>query len=212
MATPRIERGSDRHAARRGCGRAVLVFTALILTGTAFSEERVLITGGVDGTGQNYTWTIRNAYTLPIVYVEIPHYHADTFEVPDGWEKECTNLLGVGTRRFQTGVCQARPKPGVSGIRRGRQDSFRMRIAGIGGARPRSGEVTIGFADGSQVVVAGVQLPSAPSWGEKHAMGIGLALIFVVLIVLQVRRKRVAAASASGNGTGADNGADSAQH
>ena len=85
----------------------LLLSVALVAPRTAAQQPKVTISGGADTSGQNYRWTVTNHYGSPVVYIQFPHYHADTFFAPDGWEKECTNLIRVGARNAP-GTCTAR--------------------------------------------------------------------------------------------------------
>src|SRR5437868_3393823 len=88
----------------------LLLFATLLVVPIALAQPaKVVITGGFDSagqrlvatgssensaydaSGQNYAWIVTNNHTSPIVYVEFPHYHADTFHTPDGWDQKCTN-------------------------------------------------------------------------------------------------------------------------
>ncbi|MCC6361614.1 MAG: hypothetical protein IT450_23000, partial [Phycisphaerales bacterium] len=52
---------------------AVLALLAAVSVAAAAEEPRVEITGGVDPSGQNYSWTVTNRSDTPIVSVTFPH-------------------------------------------------------------------------------------------------------------------------------------------
>jgi len=153
-------------------------------------EPKVEITGGAEGSGQNYRWTVTNHYGSPVVYIQFPHYHADTFITPNGWEKECTNLMRVGARDAP-GTCTAWADSPEKGIAPGRSAEFSVRLA-AGGAHRRPGQVTVRFADGTQTIVAGVELPTASTTPERLYGLIGFALVFAIVVIVQTRRRRKA--------------------
>jgi len=175
--------------------RPLLLSVALVAPRTAAQQPRVTITGGADGSGQNYHWTVTNHYGSPVVYIQFPHYHADTFLTPDGWEKECTNLIHVGARK-KPGTCTASVDSPGKGIASGHSAEFGMRLARGGGYHRRPGQVTVRFADGTQTIVGGVELPTASTTSERLYALIGFALVFVIVVYVQVRRRRKGAPAA----------------
>lgn len=184
-------RSGRRRRCRAPAARAAL---ALFLLGSAAAAAQpsgtgVEITGGADQSGQNYRWTIRNRGSSPIVSVEFPHYHADTFIVPDGWDNsDCTNLARVGGGSGP-GACRATPLAGEIGLRPNRTAEFGMRISRAGAIR-RPGAVTVQFADGTRTVVDGVEVPSRATFGERYIMVIGMAVIIGGAILINLRRRR----------------------
>lgn len=153
----------------------------------------VEVTGGRDASGQNYVWNIRNLSTQPIARVEIPHYNADMFEEPPGWEAIRENLQGIPGVKSSSGVCQTWTDDPLRQIRPGQTATIRMRINTDGVYRGR-GEITVQFADGTRVRVGGVDLPLAPSRFEKLATPLGLAALVAIFAVVALRRKRAPAA------------------
>ncbi len=163
---------------------------------TTATPPPVTITGGADPTGYTYTWTVINKHTSPIVHVEFPHYHGAMFFAPEGWSVECTFLVNAGVED-RPGVCTARDvlfaeaPAGLArnnaalrnrlGSAKGSFD-FRMQVV-LTGTRRGQGKVLIGFADGSEVHVAGVELPQREYVGDKYVPLIGLGLIFVVWVI-----------------------------
>lgn len=157
----------------------------------------VTISGGSDPSAHNYAWTVTNRHTSPIVHVEFPHYHADTFFAPEGWSKQSTFLLGVGVAD-KPGLCTATAKSPSDGIAPGRSAEFGMRIGGEGAPRG-SGTVQIRFADGSDTTVNNVELPERATAGTRYMPLIGLAAIFAIWIAIKARRSRRAAPAESGD-------------
>ncbi|MCH8991974.1 MAG: hypothetical protein IIA44_09540 [Acidobacteria bacterium] len=125
---------------------------------------------------------------MPIVFVEFPHYHGSLFFAPEGWNTECTFLVNVGVRD-SPGVCTAFVDSAAVGIAPGRSARFNMRIDAAGAIRA-GGEVFIRFADGTEAVVAGVELPQAETTGEKYVPLIGLGVMLLVVVIVQKRRTR----------------------
>ena len=104
----------------------------------AGADPLVTITGGVvDVKGHNYEWIVKNYHSSPIVYVEFPHYRADSFTAPDGWSTETPNLVGRPAEPDKPQVCIARPRPPNKGIVRGASVQFGMRVPST---RVRSGK------------------------------------------------------------------------
>lgn len=163
----------------------------------AAADDRVTITGGADGTGQNYEWTVQNNDpSARIVEVDFPHFHADIFIVPDPdlWQQECTGMANAGSTTAQEGgVCRAWVEDPRRGIARGFSAVFRMRVSRAGAQR-RYGNVTVKFADGTRTVVSGVELPTEQTFGERYIMAIGLGVILLVLVLMRTRSKRAATA------------------
>lgn len=176
----------------------------------AQTNSGVTITGGPDGSGQNYEWTVTNNAAHPIVDVTFPHYNADTFLSPgdstpsnelDDWTEECTNLQQVGATQ-PDGVCRAFVSDSERGILPGRNAKFGMRIARVA-AEKGLGNVVVKLSDGTQITVAGVTLPVAPSVGQKYGMTIimgGALTIFIVAQAARRRRAREKAARAAQSG------------
>lgn len=175
---------------------AVLLIATLAMP--AAVADRVTITGGADATGQRYTWTVHNHADQRIVAVVFPHYHADLFAVPNPpgesyWQAACTNLMQAGGTDAP-GVCRAYVEDPRRGIAPNLSAEFSMRIAHVG-AHSRPGQVTVTFADGSQTVVDGVELPTAPTFGERYIMAIGMFAILALIVFGQIRRRRAAGAA-----------------
>lgn len=186
----------------------------LLLCSLVFAQTSggITITGGPDGSGQNYEWTVTNNSPSPIIDISFPHHHADTFISPgdhtpasdlDDWTEECSHLQVAGATQ-SNGICRAFVTDPDRGILPGRNAKFGVRIARIG-AEKGPGNVTVKLGDGTTVTVAGVMLPVAPSVGQKYGMTIfmggGLA-VFIAIQVARRRRAREAAARAAAGEAG----------
>ncbi len=136
----------------------------------------VVIRGGADASGHNYQWIVENRSGQPIVWIEFPHFRADTFTPPRGWKFECTHLARLGAGRPEPGVCRAWVETPTMGIVPGSSARFYMRVARAGALR-RFGRVRVRLADGTELSVAGVELPTAPSVGERYVLLAGLAVL-----------------------------------
>jgi hypothetical protein len=150
-------------------------------------ESAVTITGGADATGDGYAWTVVNNHTSPIVYVEFPHYHASLFLAPDGWSTDSTFLVNVGVED-RPGTCTARVGQPASGIKRGATGTFQMRVYQPG-TRRGQGTVVVRFADGSEVQVSGVEMPTPEAMSDKYAPLIGLGAIFIIWLAIGAKRR-----------------------
>jgi len=156
----------------------------------AADPPNVMIKGGSSDSGHNYTWSVTNRYASPIVRITFPQYRATVFDVPDGWDRDCTHLLGSGSPD-EPGTCTAEAIAPGTGIERGTSESFTMRVWQSGTQRTR-GTVSIRFADGTQLDVAGVELPAREAFGDRYVSLLGLGSIFLVwLMVRAVRSKKV---------------------
>ena len=165
-----------------------LVCSLSIVVAVHAESPQVTISGGGDLSAQNYEWTVRNAHGSPIVFVEFPHYRAGMFEVPEGWEMDCTFLVNVGVPDVP-GICKASVSSATVGIAPGRSGEFRMRI-GPRGAIRGNGDVLVRFADGVEHVVTGVELPRSESAGEKNLPLVGLtAMLLLAVIVHRIRAR-----------------------
>jgi hypothetical protein len=174
---------------------AVAALSACLLP-PARGQERVQISGGNDGSGQNYQWTVVNRHTSPIVAIEFPHYQADTFITPDGWQQKCTHLAVIGSEN-RPGECRGFVESPERGIAPGSSGAFGMRLARISAQKGRRA-VNVTFADGSTVQVAGVVLPVPPSVWDQYLVPIAMGLLFLLAFLFHWRRKRRGEASGPG--------------
>lgn len=190
MPTP-----AGRRAGAGGYGRATLLLPLLLVTAPARdSGPAVTIVGGVRADNPQYfDWTVTNHHSQPIVFLEFPHYRGDTFIAPPGWENQWKNRAMAGAR-VEPGWVRTSTDDPLRGIPPNGSARFSLRLTRAG-ALARPGTVSVRFADGSEVAVGGVELPSAPSLLERNVMGIGLALIFVVALLVHIRRSRRKAAA-----------------
>jgi len=182
--------------------RVWLVLGVSILIATSVSPARaadppVTIERVAAESQQFFKWKITNGHTSPIVRLHIPQYHGDLFDAPPGWDQQWKNKAAVGGGEDAPGWVKTGVERPVQGIQPGRSAVFQLRIARVG-AVSRPGTITVYFADGSEVAVAGVELPSAKSPLERHVMSIGLAVIFVLALLIHLHRqkKRVREAAA----------------
>ncbi|GMU82532.1 MAG: hypothetical protein AMXMBFR47_24030 [Planctomycetota bacterium] len=176
----------EMHSAQR---IAVLALLAAVSVAAAAEEPRVEITGGVDPSGQNYSWTVTNRSDTPIVSVTFPHYNADLFSPPAGWQREETHLRHVGSKPAP-GICRGFVD-GVekSGILPSGSAGFSIRLNADGASKGR-GVVQVRFKDGRTVSVRNVELPVAPTFFGQYGMMIALAAAFAIFVLVQVRRKK----------------------
>ncbi len=151
------------------------------------NKQKVTITGGIDPSGKLYNWTITNNYSKRIVFVSFPHYSASTFTAPFGWEVDCENLLNVGVANPQ-GDCEATAMDLSAGIPRSGSSKFEMQVPRAVARRP--GKVLIRFADDTEYVVAGVELPQKESVGERYVPMIGMGGIFAIFLLVAWMRSR----------------------
>jgi len=175
-------------ASRGRLASVVLLVLAGALPALAQSSK-VEITGGIDNTNQKYAWTMTNHSASPIVYVEIPHYHADLFTTPPGWEQKCTNLRMIGGGDDAPGVCTATMAAGNIGIPPGGTAQFGLRIAREGANRGRD-VVKVRLADGTALELTDVELPVAPTFFEQFGTVLGLSALLVAFIAVQIVRQR----------------------
>jgi len=186
---PGMEANGPRTAARCALVAAAVAISAPWAVFAA-DPPLVTITGGSADSGHNYTWSVTNRYTSPIVRITFPHYRATVFDVPDGWNGKCTHLLGSGSTD-EPGTCTAELLAPESSIQRGTSELFTMRVWQSGTQRTRA-TVSIWFADGTQLDVPGVELPARESFGDRYVSLLGLGSIFLVwLMVRAVRGKKV---------------------
>lgn len=177
------------------CGALV---TALIAPAAA-QESLVSIDGGVQPDA-SYLWRVTNNHRSPIVSIEFPHYHADMFSAPPGWQTQSTYLVNVGVED-RPGVCKAFVEDPARGIRWTDRAEFHMRIA-TSGARVGTGDVRVRFADGKEAIVPGVMVPVTTAPIETYGGMVGVAVVFVIIVAAQMRRRRKRAA-ANGAAAGA---------
>ncbi len=176
-------------APARLCLTVALGMISLAPPIAAGADALVTITGGADASGHNYTWTVTNHHTSPIVYLEFPHFRADMFHVPAGWAAETTNLVGGRREPDKPSVCIARAEPPNTGLWHGCSREFGMRVAPAGAPRG-PGTVTVRFADGTENKVAGVELPEPPASSGKYIPLIGAGVIFAGWVIVRTLRGR----------------------
>lgn len=168
---------------------AAILALLLCTPGLVLAKKPLVeITGGADVAGNNYSWEVTNLYSSPIVHIEFPHYAADLFRTPDGWKQETVNLINVGVPD-EPGVCTAFVKQPNLGIRQGGRAKFGMRI-NIRKAMRKNGTVTVRFADGTETLVEGVELPNQGQVQNKHMALIGTAVIFGGWVAFRTLRQR----------------------
>lgn len=170
--------------------RPPLLLAALLLMQPAWARAeppRATITGGVQADGA-YAWTVKNQHTVPIVYVEFPHYHGDLFMTPPAWQQETTYLVNVGVPD-RAGVCTASVDNPARGIAPGRTAEFGLRIS-ADGTRHGRGSARVRFADGTEFVISDVPLPVQPPTIEKYTGFVGVMLLALLIVVLEARRRR----------------------
>jgi len=150
------------------------------------SDPKARIEGGADATGHIYEWSVINESRTPIVQVKMHHHRATLFFGPDEWKIECENLVNVGVST-PWGECQATAPTG-GGIAPGRRGAFRMQCAPTGTTRGR-GTVIIRFADGTEAVVDGVELPRPESTGDRYIPLLGLGVIAGIYAIIHAARR-----------------------
>lgn len=164
----------------------------------AAGNSRVTIDSRYESNDREYVYRVTNLGDSRIVRVEIPHYTADLFQVPEGWEAETTNLRGRGGTS-DSGICAARPKPPYTGLDRAAVVEFRMRVPDAA-VWAGDGEAKVQFADGTEITVAGVKVPQPPSTGSNLVMPIGFAVFFIIAIgIRELRRRRQGAGPGGGS-------------
>lgn len=187
------------HTAFERGRRAQLAAPLLALAAAACAtadEPRVTITGGRDASGQSYIWTVKNDGESPIVRVQFPHYRGDAFEAPPDWKHDCKNLQGRPDTAGDRGYCAGYVDSPRMGLQPGRSATFGMRTQRNAAYRG-SGTALVTLADGRLIQVAGVDVPSPPSFLERFGMPIGLGAVLLVFLTVQLHRRRKARAVAA---------------
>lgn len=162
-------------------------------------EPDVSISGGADATGQIYRWTISNGHSLSILYVEIPHYGADTAESPEGWLGELTVRLGQGGRPGKFVAAAEYPS---SRIPPGGSAKFSLRLPSPGDARGVR-DALVRFEDGSEVFVS-IEVPLKETTGERNVSLIALGVIFALYVLVRAMWKARKRANAGAVTEGAE--------
>lgn len=183
---------------------AGVVAGAALIPAATGEESRVVITGGADETQHQYTWKVTNRSGARIVRIEFPQYGADLFYTPANWkqgsQKEM-NLVNVGWKSKESGLCWAEPVPPYPGLAPGATAEFGMRIAGMGALRS-TGTVRVKFDDASECAVAGVELPQMPARTSPYLAPLAMGGIFVIFVFVREFRRRRRAESASATSDG----------
>ena len=155
---------------------------------TPIQAADALIEGGADAAGFSYEWTITNQRDSIIVQIEIPHHGASLLFAPEGWTVHCTNLVGLGVAD-PTGICTASVDHSGEGIAPHRTAKIRMQIASAGAKRGR-GNVLVRFADGTEVTITDIEIPTAEPGGDRNVPLYGLGAIMVIIIAARSARRR----------------------
>jgi len=165
------------------------MLTSLTASIAAAQTPKVTITGGVDDLRINYTWQVTNHHTSRIIYVEFPHFMAETFTPPKGWSwDESTNMPKANVSP-KPGLCIGRVKSTIGGIAPSMTATFAMRVQ-TPTVKRRPGNVLVRFADGTEVTVTGVELPHRESKFEKYSTPIGIAALGILWLIVRTIRKR----------------------
>ena len=172
--------------------KAVLLCALATSTAMGANPPTVSMTGGADVSGRNYSWTVTNDHSSPIVFVEFPFDKVLLFLAPQGWQTDCGRQTGA-TFEHSAKTCAARAPSPASGIARGATEEFEMRLF-RSGARRGPGTVLVRFADGSEVMVGRVELPQRKGVGDRYVALFALGAAFAVWgVVRAVRRLRTSA-------------------
>jgi hypothetical protein len=177
--------------------RPVAVLVLLLSLGASTTrspgqDAPVEISGGRNDDGSFYTWVVHNHSDSPICYVEFPHYHADLWIVPEGWKKEATNLAGVPGPKAAESVARTWKEDPELGIPPGGSARFRLRTGRREIYRGR-GTVTVRLANGTELKIKDVEVPSAPSRLDLAAAPIALGVLFVAFVIFHTARRKRAA-------------------
>jgi hypothetical protein len=166
------------------------VLPALLLTGSAAPASwaaSTQITGGFNAHDRALTWQITNTGSSDIVRIEIPHYHADSVELPDGWDSKTTNLVvkvppSAGGLTTFTSVA-----PG-SAIQPGSTKTFGQHLS-LAPFVIGKGSVTVHYADGSSEIVPNVEISlDSTQLGLGVLAAIGAVVLLVVYAIFRSRR------------------------
>lgn len=131
-------------------------------------------------------YEITNSGGSPIVRIEIPHFHADSVEMPDGWDSKSTNLV-VESVSEKPGVCTFTNTQPEAAIRPGTKQKFSVHLS-LAPFDIGKGSVIVHYADGTSETIPGVTQSVAPS---QTGLGIAVAIAAgALLIVYGMRRNR----------------------
>ena len=181
--------------------RKLRLFTCTLLSAALAAQAaaqtpataKVRIEGGLQPDGF-YVWQVINDGSTPVTRIEIPHYHADQFIPPDGWQPESTFLVNVGVPD-KPGLCKATALSDAAAIQKGRKAEFRMRLSRQRANRG-TGTVVVGLADGTTLKVDGVSLPVPPARYEGLLTVATFGLLILLFVVFRPRRKQPEATAA----------------
>ena len=169
----------------------------LVLPAAARAQDKVTITGGSDETGHNYSWTVNNHHTTAIVTVVFPHYQADLFVPPSGWESENTHMVATG-EATSPGTCTAKVSNPADGIASGASATFTLRV-GPRGAKRGSGDVLVRFADGTETTVV-TEVPTRELFLGRYLGLVGLGVMFGIFLLYRLLRSPRTPAAGSTDG------------
>ena len=135
MRSKAISKGHPRHViAIQLSIKAALLCTLATSSAMGLDLPKATMTGGADVSGRNYSWTVTNEHSSPIVYLEFPFDKVLLFLAPQGWQTNCSQQTG-DIFEHSAESCAARAPSPASGITRGATAEFGMRLYRSGARR-----------------------------------------------------------------------------
>lgn len=153
------------------------------------TSAQVTVTGGRDPVEVNfYRWTVTNQGNKPIDRFEFPRYMVDDLGSPDGWSHQIVKTDAAGRSIEPHRIVYKADRPSTA-LRRGESAVFEAQI-NIDKATPGRQPVLVGFADGTTLEIADIEVPWDYPWLEKHALLIGMGTLFAIFLLVQMVRSR----------------------
>lgn len=168
----------------------VVAMGALPSSVAAADDALVRMEGGAADNGEEYVWTVTNLHRSPIVGLTIPCYRAALFQAPAGWTGRKLRETDAAVLEPGTTVYRFTATSPAAGITKSRSGRFTIRIKAGASAQRALGNVHIRFADGTDAVLAGIEVPQPESSSEMQIRIAGLTAMFAVFIGVQVIRHR----------------------
>lgn len=166
----------------------LIIAVGVIMPALARADDGVTVVGDVNpDNARQFVWQITNNGRKPIVWFEASHYLGKLVDPPDGWaQTKLTANIGLG-EKAAVGVVRCEAKTPYDAIRPGQSKAIGLRLDRRGGYCEPD-DVTVGFADGSTMVIGGVLCPAKEPFLRNNYPVIGLGVMFGLFLVYKVLR------------------------
>ncbi len=157
-----------------------LLLTAIVST-HADTPPTVTVVGTRE-TPSEFTWRITNNGSKPITSFQVTHSGGRKVTPPPGWIAKHLNQAVEENQLFRPGTIRYETDLTTNAIHKGQTKVFTLWDPNRGGKVLKK-TVVIGFNDGSELTVTGVDCPSTEPFLGQNLPLIGLGTIFLVFLI-----------------------------